>query len=551
MASEPLKTYRLRRNLLAAVIGVALVALTWAVFGRTTAHEFVDYDDPSYVTAEPKVSAGLTVESIRWAFIGNHSGNWHPVTTLSHMLDAQLYGMNPAGHHRTNVVLHSAAVLFLFLVLRQMTVSQWRSAFVAAVFAIHPLRVESVAWVAERKDVLSGVFFALTLGAYARFVRKRDVASYVVLAVVFALGLMSKGTLVTVPFLLLLLDDWPLRRRVGLIRLLPEKVPLLLMSGATCVVTLMVQSHTISTLEKLPLTWRLSNACLSVATYIWQMFSPAKLAPFYPHLRDQIPLWLVVVCGAGILGVTVAVTALRRVPPYVPVGWLWYLGMLFPVLGLVQVGLQAHADRYTYLPQIGLYVLVTWGVADAVRSRPFGLPWLSAAAVAVLAALAWQATHQTGYWRNSEALWRRAVVVTSRNAVAQTNLGNLLPGADAIPHYEAALAADPESALPMNNLAWVLATHPDYTVRNGTRASELALKAAWETDASDPVILRTLAAAYSEAGQFQEAARIGREALAIAEQQENSALASDLRNQLADIERRVPLRDHSLLQPPQ
>ena len=259
MASEPAKTSRLRRNLVAALICIALAALTWAVFSRTVGFEFVDYDDPTYVTAEPKVTGGFTPQNIAWAFTGTHSGNWHPLTTLTHMLDVQLYGLNAGGHHRTNVVLHCAAVVFLFLVLRQMTGATWRSAFVAAVFAIHPLRVESVAWVSERKDVLSGVLFALTLAAYARYVRKRNVASYVVLAVVFALGLMSKGTLVTVPFLLLLLDDWPLRRSAGLIRLLPEKIPLLLMSAATCVVTFMVQSQTMSSLEKLPLTWRLQQ----------------------------------------------------------------------------------------------------------------------------------------------------------------------------------------------------------------------------------------------------------------------------------------------------
>ena len=332
--------------------------------------------------------------------------------------------------------------------------------------------------------------------------RKRVSPVTFVLALVFALGLMSKGTLVTLPFLLLLLDDWPLRRGEGLVRLLPEKVPLLLMSAATCVVTLMVQSQTMSTLEKLPLTWRLSNACVSVVTYMWQMVWPANLAAFYPHLRDHLPLWMVAGSVAVILLVTLAALALR-VPPYVPVGWLWYLGMLVPVLGIVQVGLQAHADRYTYLPQIGLYVLITWGIADLFRSQRFKVPLLSLAAGGVLAALGWQATLQTGHWRNSEALWRRAVAVAPQNPVAQTNLGNQLSGVESIPHYEAALALDPESTLPMNNLAWVLATHPDPSVRNGPRASELALKAARKTDANDPVILRTLAAAYAETGRFR------------------------------------------------
>ncbi|HSH38645.1 MAG TPA: hypothetical protein VK993_07660, partial [Chthoniobacterales bacterium] len=421
---------------------------------------------------------------------------------------------------------------------------------VAALFAIHPLRAESVAWVAERKDVLSGVFFALTLGAYARYVRKRNVASYVVLAVVFALGLMSKGTLVTLPFLLLLVDDWPLRRREGLIRLLPEKIPLIVMSAATCVVTLMVQSETINTLEKLPLASRLSNGAVSVVTYVWQMFWPANLTAFYPHPGDQLPLWLVAACVAAILIATSAALLLRGVPPYVPVGWFWYLGMLVPVIGIVQVGLQAHADRYTYLPQIGLYVLATWGLADLVGRRLFGRAVLSIAAVGTLAALGWQSAVQTAHWRNSEALWGRAVAVSPQNAVAQTNLGNMLPGIESIPYYEAALAADPESTLPMNNLAWVLATHPDKSVRNGERAVELALNAARKTNAADPVFLRTLAAAYAETGRFHDAARVARGALEVAEEQGNSALASDLRNHIGDIELRIPLRDHSLMAPP-
>ena len=546
MPSHLDKTTRLRRNLIAAVICIGLSAITWAVFGRTVGHEFVDYDDPSYVVNEPKVTAGLTRDGIIWALTGGHSGNWHPVTSLSHMLDAQLYGLNPAGHHLTNVLLHAAAAVFLFLVFRQMTGATWRSAFVAAVFAIHPLRVESVAWVAERKDVLSGVFFALTLAAYVRYVRKRNVASYLVLAVVFALGLMSKPTLVMLPFLLLLLDDWPLRRPQALVKLIPEKIPLLLLSGAASLVTLWVQAQTISSLEKLPIVWRINNACVSAVAYIGQMFWPAGLAVFYPHPRDQLPLWLVAISIAVIVSVTVAVLVLHRVPPYMPVGWLWYLGLLVPVIGIVQVGLQARADRYTYLPQIGLYLLITWAVADVARSWRLRVPLLSALSVCVLGALGWQASVQARHWRNSESLWRHTLAVTERNAVAHTNVGNLLPGAEAIPHYERALEIDPESILPMNNLAWVLATHPDPSVRNGPRAVELAFKAAKMTGASDPLYLRTLAAAYAETGGFQDAIRIARAALPLAEAQGNAALATDLRNSIADLELTIPIRDHSL-----
>ena len=545
MRSKPAQTSRLRRNLVAAAICLGLLAMTWAVFGRTIAFDFVDYDDPWYITQEPKVTNGLTYEGFVWAFTGSHSGNWHPLTSLTHMLDAQLYGLNPAGHHRTNVLLHSAAVVFLFLVLRQMTGSTWRSAFVAAVFTIHPLRVESVAWVSERKDVLSGVFFALTLGAYARYVRKRTIGSYVLLAVTFALGLLSKATMVTVPFLLLLLDDWPLRRGYGLVRLVPEKIPLLLMSAGTCVVTLMVQAPTMSSADQLPMVARIYNACVSAITYVGQMFWPTNLAAFYPHPRDQLPLWLIVFSIAALVLITLAVMVLHRVPPYVPVGWLWYLAMLVPMVGLVQVGLQAHADRYTYLPQIGLYVLLTWAVADLVRLWRWRLPLMSVASVVVLAALGWQAFQQTSHWRNSEALWRRAVAVTRANAVTHTNLGNVLPADEAVVQYEQALAIEPESPIPMNNLAWVLATHPEPSKRDGARAVKLAYRAAEITGAGDPVFLRTLAAAYAETGNFPEAVRIATAALPLAEEQGNAALASDLRNNIADFELGIPLRDHS------
>ena len=547
MASNNAQTSRLRRNLTPALICLGLVAITWAVFGRTTGHEFIDYDDPSYVTQEPNVTQGLSARGVVWAFTGSHSGNWHPVATLSHMLDAQLYGLNPVGHHRTGLLLHTAAVVFLFLVLRQMTGATWRSAFVAAVFAIHPLRVESVAWVSERKDVLSGVFFALTLGAYVRYVRKRNIASYLLLALVFALGLMSKATLVALPFLLLLLDDWPLHRRVGLVRLIPEKIPLLLLSAGACVMTLMVQAQTMSSVEKLPIAWRLSNAAVSTVTYIGQMFWPANLVPFYPHPHGSLPLWLVAACAAVIVVVTLAAMVLPRVPAYVPVGWLWYLGMLVPVIGIVQVGLQARADRYTYLPQIGLYLLMTWGVADLLRGLRWRVPLLSAVAAVVVGALAWRAELQTRHWRNSLALWRHTVSVTPNSAIANTNLGTHLPGAEAIPYYEQALAVAPDSAPPMNNLAWVLATHPEIDVRNGRRAVELALEAARKTGANDPVILRTLAAAYAEVDNFRQAIRIAEAALPIAEEQGNAALAADLRNSIADFQLRRPIRDHSLL----
>ena len=345
------------------------------MFGQTIGHDFVNFDDKTYVYGNPIVTSGLTLVGIKWAFTHSHALNWHPLTTISHMLDCQLFGLDPAGHHFTNVLLHTIAVLLLFFVLRQMTGMLWRSAFVAALFAIHPLRVESVAWIAERKDVLSAVFFMLTLGAYVRYTRNRTVGRYIVMAFLFACGLMSKPMLVTTPFVLLLLDWWPLARlqrteikgqRTEMKGLLLEKVPLIFMSAASCVATLIAQHGVTGQMEPLPLTWRIENALISYVVYIRQMFWPTKLAGFYP--AHPFPFWEVILATVFLVASSALAIALRKTRPYIFTGWFWYLGMLVPVIGIFQVGLQSHADRYTYLPQIGLSVLLTWLVADLPKT---------------------------------------------------------------------------------------------------------------------------------------------------------------------------------------
>jgi protein O-mannosyl-transferase len=483
-------------------ICVFLVAITWLVFGQTLTHDFVNFDDKTYVYGNPVVTNGLTLRGIAWAFTHAHARNWHPLTTISHMLDCQLFGLKPGGHHFTNVLLHSVSVLLLFFLLYDMTAvvprlrddagrdqrsrlqsqgALWCSAFVATLFAIHPLHVESVAWIAERKDVLSGVFFMLTLGAYVRYARKSTVVRYITTFVLFACGLMSKPMLVTVPFVLLLLDYWPLGRAAFFVRQLPdfgaprrlvvkgerfamsnpsfsgsvvrslivEKIPLFALSAASCVATIIAQRGATGAMEPLSLSWRIENAAASYVVYIWQMLWPAKLAAFYP--ASELPLWQIIFAFAFLIAVSAIAIGLRKRHPYVFTGWFWYLGMLVPVIGVFQIGLQSHADRYTYLPQIGLYLLVTWAAAEIGKTLNVqfsGIHWalsvgrwtFSVFIVAMLACLAW---HQTTCWKNSETLWTHTLAVTSNNDVAHNNLGLFFAGRGqidaAISQYESAL----------------------------------------------------------------------------------------------------------------
>jgi protein O-mannosyl-transferase len=463
-----------KRPLITLYVCLTLGAITWLVFGQTLGHDFVNFDDHVYVYDNPRITQGLTVDGIVGAFTHAHARNWHPLTTISHMLDCQLYGLKAGWHHFTNVLLHTIAVLSLFLVLKKMTSAFWQSAFVAAVFAVHPLHVESVAWVAERKDVLSGVFFMLTLGTYARYVCRPSKRRYLAVAALFALGLMSKPMLVTLPFVLLLLDYWPLRRiktrgqntdvrdQRSLLTLIVEKIPLFALSAISCVVTLLVQRHGPAAIDQLPFMWRLNNAFVSYVTYIWQMFWPARLAVFYPHPNNQLAFWQIMLAMLFIIAVSLWAILLRRERPYILTGWFWYIGMLVPVIGLVQVGEQACADRYTYLPQIGLYILVVWGVADLIpRSRERARrAFFAIAAPTVIAALSLCAFVQALHWKNSETLWSHALAVTSDNDVAHNNLGFLFSRRgeldEAISHFERALNIRSRNAQAHYNLGAAL-----------------------------------------------------------------------------------------------
>ena len=358
---------------------LVLAAITFAVFGQTAGFEFVNYDDNSYVYENPVVARGLTLKGAVWALTYGEIGHWHPLTWLTHMADCQVYGLWAGGHHLTNVALHAVAAVLLFLALREMTGSLWRSAFVAAVFAIHPLRVESVAWIAERKDVLSGVFFMLTLWAYARYARQPSRWRYAAVALAYALGLLCKNTLVTLPFVLLLLDWWPLHRvkldgagggKVGAARLVAlfgglvkEKIPLFLLSAGSCVATALVPEKVLDS-DRLPFLERIGNALVSYGIYLRQMVFPAGLAIPYLNPPNGLPFWKVALAFVLLAAISISVLACRKRRPYLLVGWLWYLGMLVPAIGFIQISYYAHADRYTYLPGIGLALAGTWAVGD-------------------------------------------------------------------------------------------------------------------------------------------------------------------------------------------
>ena len=665
---------RLDRAIVIAIY-VALVLITLGVFGQVIHHDFVNYDDDLYVYNAPLISGGLTTSGIVASFAHQHARNWHPLTTVSHMLDSQLYGLNAGGHHSTSLILHTLAVLLLFRVLRQMTGAVWPSGVTAALFAIHPLHVESVAWISERKDVLSAVFFLLMLDAYVRYVRAPSIRRYLPVPVLLGAGLMSKPMLVSAPFILLLLDYWPLRRfeqpsstkgtgkvlkspKQRVIQLLfLEKIPLLVLSAGSCVITFVVQKRAAGAIAPLPFLWRVQNALVSYVIYVWKTLWPTRLAVFYPHPNNSLAIWAVILAIGLLVGITAAATVLRRQRPYLFTGWLWYLGMLVPVIGIVQVGEQARADRYTYLPHIGLFLVLAWAVADISARSRLRRRFAAAVAVTVIIAFASCAFIQTTYWRNSETLWTHTLAVTSNNDIAHNNLGYLcidrgdldkaishfeealkirsgkpdthydvgsafvqmnladalaLKGQsneaiahyeeaiklqpnyadayynrgnvlfaqgriddamadwektlqirptdadaytglgnallqrgsvrEALAHYEQALALAPHDPHSRNNIAWVLATASDPTIRNGTRAVNLAQEAIQLSDGKEPLFFRTLAAAYAETNRFSEAIVTAKQGYGIAAGRGNSNLARQLTGDLALYQKRTPLR---------
>jgi tetratricopeptide (TPR) repeat protein len=454
---------------------LALILITIVTYWSALHCEFVDYDDNDYVTRNPHIQSGITAQSLAWAMTARHVGNWHPLTWISHMMDYQLFGLNPTGHHATNLVLHTLNVVLLFWVMRRMTGAHWRSAFVAALFAVHPLHVESVAWVAERKDVLSTFFGLLATAAYVRYTEKPKVAPYLLVALLFALSLMSKSMLVTLPFVFLLLDFWPLKRitasasdsesnnghfknqifRSG--RLVVEKLPLVVLSCICSLLTVSAQGLAVGQL-KLPLYVRLSNAILSYFRYIGKMFWPAKLVVLYPFPSGV--LWQVLIASIVLLGFSVLVIHFRAKYPWLFTGWLWYLGTLIPVIGIVQVGMQSIADRYTYLPLIGLFVILAWGgfaLADRWRIDPVSLGVLSLVPIVVCAGLT---RIQLTHWKDSVALFEHTLRWTSGNAIIENDLAAVYLArgsfAAASEHAAAAVKILPEYADALSNLGSAL-----------------------------------------------------------------------------------------------
>ncbi len=491
------------------LIALFLVITTCAVYWQVGNHDFVAFDDDAYITKNPQVQAGLTSDSILWAFTAAHADNWHPLTWLSLMLDIELYGMNPGQMLMTNLFFHIANTLLLFLVLCLLTSAPLHSGFVAALFALHPLHVESVAWVSERKDVLSTFFWMLTMLSYIRYVEQPDIRRYLTMFLFFMLGLMSKPMLVTLPIVLLLLDYWPLNRwkeERGKRKVTAEKLPLFALAAASGIVTFIVQQSggAVKSLEAYPFSVRIANATVSYISYIGKMIWPSDLAFFYPH-PGMLPAWQI--AGACLLLVLITLLAIRMMKPYpwLAVGWLWYVVTLLPVIGLVQVGLQSMADRYTYIPFIGIFIIIAWGVPELLAGWRYRKLFLTAVAAFIIPALMAVTYVQVQYWGSSILLFEHALDVTDDNYVAHHNLGLFLQGqgrtTEAIEHYTQALHIKPAFAKAHNNIGTALeeANRPDQALWHYSEALRI-----------NPSLAKThnnMAVALEKQGRTDEAAK--------------------------------------------
>ncbi|TAL02358.1 MAG: tetratricopeptide repeat protein [Verrucomicrobia bacterium] len=590
------------------LICALLSAATLAAFWPVLQNGFINYDDPDYIFLNPRVRSGLSWQNLAWAFTEFHAGNWHPLTWISHMLDCQWFGLNPRGHHCVNLLLHAANSLLLFGLLQRLTGAAWRSAIVAALFALHPLHVESVAWAAERKDVLSVFFGLLALRAYVNWVKgqtfniqhstfnvQRSRCWYGWALLSFALGLMSKPMLVTLPLVMLLLDVWPLRRLElstlnpqpsTLNPLLWEKLPFFVLALASSVVTFFAQQHegAITKVAQVAIDLRMENALVSYANYLRQLFWPTKLALYYP-MPEAIPAAALAAAVLVVVAISVATFANFRLRPWLAAGWCWYCVTLLPVIGLVQVGLQAHADRYTYLPAIGVFIAVSWGLGELVASSKPRAMIFGTLGMAALITCGVLTNQQARLWRDSVTIFSHTVAVAPDNPIARLNLGSALtergsfadaeaqfrevvrlkpryaeaqnnlgfvlavqgrldegaeryrlalqlkPGlarthwllagillqqgrrADAIAEYRRTLEQDPDSPPALNDLAWLLATDANEEFRNGAEAVTLAERLCRVTEFREAQFIGTLAAAYAEAGRFEDAVKTAQRAM--------------------------------------
>jgi tetratricopeptide (TPR) repeat protein len=538
----------------AVPICLVLIITTLAVFWQLKDHEFINFDDPLYVTENLHIQGGITLKGVTWAFTTFHAGNWHPLTWLSHMLDVQFFGLKAGWHHLMNLLFHIASTLLLFLVLHRMTKALWQSAFVAALFALHPLHVESVAWVSERKDVLSTFFWMLTMGAYVFYVEKPEVKRYVLTLFFFALGLMAKPMLVTLPFVLLLLDYWPLKRlRYGtadpknpaealppsapvqqkrkskkqhtvkekvqakkptdspyqwtLIRpLVWEKIPFFILTVLSSAVTYVAQwkGGAMKPLEAIAFDGRIANALVSYVAYIAKMIWPANLAFLYPH-PGMVPHWQILGAVLFLALSTFLILRMVRRVPYLTVGWLWYLGTLVPVIGIVQVGLQGMADRYTYVPSIGLFIMIAWGVPELFNRWRYKKNALAVLSVLILSMLTIGTWKQVHYWQNSLTLFGRTLEVTSNNYIIHNELGNTLKAQgkldEAISQYNKALRINPNYAYAHNNLGTALQEQGRLTEAISHYAEAL------RNNKNFADAYNNMGTVLQEQGSFQEAAR--------------------------------------------
>jgi tetratricopeptide (TPR) repeat protein len=505
-----------------------LVAGTLLLYSPTLRNGFVNYDDPAYMTSNFHVQQGLAPSALKWAFTSTDEANWHPLTWISHMLDVTLFGLNPAGHHAQSVFWHAVNVLLLFLLLTKATGFVGRSALVAGFFVVHPLNVESVAWVAERKTVLSTFFLLLALAAYGWYVKKPRASRYLLVALCFALGLMAKPTVITLPFVLLLLDYWPLERFPAppFSRLVVEKLPLFALSGASAAITFYAQraNGAVGRAELLPLSMRLKNAICSYLIYIDKAIWPSRLAVFYPHPEGSLAIWKVLVVAFVLVVLTVRFWCLRQ-RRYLWVGWLWFLGTLVPMIGLVQVGRQARADRYAYFSYWGLFVIAVWLIAEASGRIRLSRVAKVAVATVVLLGYAAAAFTQIGSWRNSYTLFTHAIEVTRDNGIAEANLGSALMEMGrldlALPHLERASSLVPTLDSVHYNLGILRQRHNEFAAAE----SEYRLALRYASDTQEAAQTHNnLGLLYSQLARPADAVAEYREAIHLNPREQNSYL---------------------------
>lgn len=570
---NPISAVRIHNNLLNLLymfcehpqfkISIFLILITLAVFWQLPSHDFVNIDDSVYVTKNPYIKQGFTKNSIQWAFTSFHAEFWHPITWLSYMLDFELYGMNPGGYLLTNLLLHILSTMLLFIFLRYSTDCLWRSALVAALFAIHPLHVESVAWIAERKDLLSTLFLMLTMLFYVRYVKYPHWQRYLAFSLFFIFGLMAKPMLVTLPFVLLLLDFWPLGRfelfcknisekhlnRKIIYKAVLEKIPLLILSALFSFIALFAQKtgQGLASLELFPFKTRIANALISYAGYLWKTIFPFRLAVFYPY-EYQFHVWQIILSSFLLVSITLFAIYLTKNLPYLITGWLWYLGTLVPVIGIIKFGgAFAMADRYTYIPLIGIFIIIVWGGHDIFQRSGFRKIFVSLLTGLFLLILMITSWVQASYWKNSITLFNHALHVTKNNFLAQKNLGTALIDQGridkAFPHFKEAIRISPKNPTAHLNIGTcylfygefdkaiiyfekALELNPNYqkarmnlnkalSAHKNTDLAISIIKKAIQLNENDPIPYFNLANVYRKKGELHKAIFLYKKALTL------------------------------------